>query len=75
MLTAYSFTETTGTGAAQVEILDSTGAGGQSVRVINIAAGQTVADDLGPLGCYCRSGVWVAVNSGTVRGSCVVVDL
>ena len=75
LLTAYSLTETTGKYTAQVEIFDASGTGGQSVRVVNIAPGQTVADDLGPLGCYCRSGVFVAVNSGTVRGSCVVVDL
>lgn len=75
LVTAYSFTETTGTASAQVEIFDSTGAGGASLRVINIAAGQTVSDDFGPLGVLCRSGVFLQVNSGTVRGSFVVVDV
>lgn len=68
-----SVRETTGTAAAVVRLLDSTGAGGGIVATLALAAGGSVAYWLGPQGIPCDAGVYLDAVSGSTEGAIAVV--
>lgn len=66
-LHGWTFLETTGTTAATLELFD--GPLGVSVVIISLRAGQSTRDWLTGAGIYIRTGLYVRVLAGTVRGS------
>jgi hypothetical protein len=75
MIVGWSFRETTGTVAATIEIFDGGDAGGQLVASISLAPGQSVRDLTGVIPVLVRSGLFLNLVSGTIRGSMWIVDL
>lgn len=68
----WSIRETTGTAAAALRLLDSTGAGGDIIATIALPAGQSSVEGLGPWGIPCAAGVYLDVVSGACEGSILV---
>jgi hypothetical protein len=68
LLMGWSLFETTGTGAAVVEIYDGYDAGAQLLVVIALSPGQSTRDWLAGGGLLSREALFVRVVSGTVRG-------
>lgn len=68
----WSARETTGTAAATLRLLDSTGAGGALIVPVALVAGASIAQWLGPWGIPCAAGVYLDIVSGSAEGSIVV---
>lgn len=75
LLGAWSFTETTGTTATTVEIHNGNDANSGLVVAYNLSPGQSVYDYAPGDGLYLPTGLFIAVVSGTVRGSIAAVRL
>lgn len=67
ILHGWSWRETTDLTRAEVELRD--GAGGPSIVTITLDAGESTRDWLSGAGIYVRTGLYVAVTSGTVKAS------
>ena len=75
LLGAWSFTETNGTVPAVVEIHNGNDANSGLVVTYNLSPGQSVYDYAPGDGLYLPTGLFIAVVSGTVRGSISAVRL
>lgn len=75
LLGSWSFTETTGTAAAVVELHNGNDVNSSLVVAYNLNPGQSVYDLAPGDGLQCTIGVFVAVVSGTVKGSLGVARL
>ena len=73
LLGSWSFTETTGTTSAVVELHQGNDATGQLVAAYDLNPGQSVYDLAPGDGIYCPIGLFVAVAAGTVRGGLTVM--
>lgn len=67
ILHGWAYRETTDTTRAELELRD--GASGPVVVPITLLAGESTRDWLGDVGIYVRTGLYVAVLSGTVQVS------
>lgn len=67
--------ETTGSAAAAVEVIDGNDGNGLLVSHITLQPGQSMRDTTGFMGLYFRTGVYVNVLSGSVKGSIWGVDI
>lgn len=71
----WSFTETTGTDPAHIVVVDGTNVNGEAIVDITLDPGQSTRDYPAKPGLQCRSGVAVAVISGSVRAIVNVLQL
>lgn len=71
----WSFTETTGAAPASLTVYDGADTTGQELATINLPAGGSVRDQLGPRGLFCTRALSVAVTSGSVRGTLAVINV
>lgn len=74
-LYGWSFTETTGTDAAEILVVDGTNSSGQVIADITLSAGQSTRDYQSKPGLRIRSGVAIGVVSGSVRAIVNVLQL
>lgn len=68
-LFGWSFVETTGAAIAQVRLIDGSGPTGAEIVNITLSSGQSTRDWLAKPGIRIRSGVYVDVVAGSIRGS------
>lgn len=68
-LYGWSLRETTGAAAAQLDVYDGLGDGGQLVATVALAAGGSDALALSGPGVTCLRGLFVQAVSGSVAGS------
>lgn len=68
-LGGWSLVETTNAAVATVELWDGSVNGGGTLAVINLAAGQSLTKSMPGLGLVLRSGLFLNVTAGTVRGA------
>lgn len=69
ILFGYSFTETTGSAVAQVQLFDGTGTGGAFITNITLLASESTRDWLGMPGLAFLNALYVDVVAGSVSGS------
>jgi hypothetical protein len=65
----WTFRETTGAAPADMQLIDGSSNTGVIIAEITLSPGQSIRDVTGYLAVVCLRGIWVQVNSGTVRGS------
>ena len=68
-LVGWSFVETTGAASAAVDIIDGGDANGAPIATITLNASESVRDTIGSPGILAKSGVFLKVVSGSVRGA------
>lgn len=68
-LFGWSFQESTGTDPASILLVDGSDAAGTLIVPISLDPGQSTRDWLGYPGIRCRSGIFLAIGSGSVFGS------
>lgn len=68
-LLGWALLETTGTAAAEIDILNGQSASSDLVAPIALSSGQSTRDWLGPQGITCDAGLFLSVGSGSVRGA------
>jgi hypothetical protein len=71
----WSFREVTGTATADCQLFDGTSNNGDIIAEITLSPGQSIRDTTGAYCVRAQRGVFLQVNSGTVRGSVWAVDL
>lgn len=74
-LYGWAFLETSGNAAAQLEVFDGTTVNSQSIAPIALLAGQSSRDIWGKPGIEIRTGLFVNISAGSVRGSLYVLGL
>lgn len=70
----WSLKESTGTAAAELDLIDGTDATGLNLVPITLTAGQSTRDWLGPQGLHFRNGLFPRVASGAIVGSVWIAD-
>jgi len=65
----WSFREVTGSAPADMQLMDGQNNTGLVIAEITLTQGQSIRDVTGDWPVLCLRGIWVQVNSGTVRGS------
>lgn len=73
-LAGWSLRETTGAAVAQVDLIDGGDANGVMVGSIALAAGGAITATMGGHLLVIRSGLFLAVNAGSVTGALWVAD-
>lgn len=68
-LMGWSVSETTGLAAASFDLYDGLDATGIMIASIALTAGQSTRDYLGPWGIMLRTGLFLDMLTGTVKGS------
>lgn len=74
-LYGWAFQETTGAAPATFELFDGTGSGGQSILPATLTVNQSFRDIWGKPGIEIRTGLFMNVTAGSVRGSVYVLGL
>lgn len=73
ILTFYGFTETTGAAGAEVELIDGDGTSGAVIVNVTLQQGESTRD-LIPAPCLnVRTGLYLHVVSGSIKGSVWIV--
>lgn len=65
----WSFREVTGAAPADIQLIDGLSNNGQIIAEITLGPGESIRDVAGGWCLRARVGVFLQVNSGTVRGS------
>lgn len=65
----WSLRETTGAASAVAEIYDGNDTTGQLITTISMTSNESTRDWLGPNGVECSRGIYVAVVSGSIKGT------
>lgn len=65
----WAFTETTGAAGASLTVFDGQDATGQEAATINLLPGESIRETAGLNGLRFTRGVFVQINSGSVRGT------
>lgn len=73
LLMGWTWRETTGAAAADIDILDGNDANGAVVATINLNSGQSCRENAPGRGIYLQAGPFLRVNAGTVRGSLWII--
>lgn len=69
-VTGWSFRETTGSVAADIQLIDGNNSNsGDILAEITLSPGQSIRDDTGAYPLLAERGIWLQVNAGTVRGA------
>lgn len=73
-LAGWSFRETTGTAAAAFDLIDGGDANGVIIASVTLQPNESIRDDVGGHMLTVRSGLFIAVTAGTVRGAVWIAD-
>lgn len=69
---SYNVEESTGSGAAVIDIYDGTSTGGIRLSRINLAAAESKEDSFDPPYMPAHGGLWINVTSGSVSGTVLI---
>lgn len=75
LLGGWAFVESTGLAPCSFDLIDGGAAGGTLVMPVTLGAGVSIRDLAPQDGIIVSSGLFVLINSGSVRGSLWVRDL
>lgn len=65
----WSFREVTGAAPLDAQLIDGSSNNGQVIAELTLGPGESIRDTIGPWCLRTQVGVWLQVNSGTVRGA------
>lgn len=74
-LYGWAFEESTGAAPAQFVVVDGASAGGTTIAAITLLANESTRDIWGKPGIRVRSGVYLSMISGSIRGTIFYLTL